>query len=103
VTVTTALARICAGVGVEIIPIDKGTPRPGQTTAKATLRKILAERGEGHLVQLLRTFMETENNGTRIDAFALLAISDIMVAHPEWADSGLRWLDVFDRIDLGEI
>ena len=26
-----------------------------------------------------------------------------MVAHPEWADSGLRWLEVIDRIDLGEI
>lgn len=100
---TTALARICADVGVEILPIDKGTPRAGQTTAKATLKRILVERGEGHLVQLLRTFVETENNGTRIDAFALLAISDIMLAYPAWADSGLWWLEVFDRIDLGEI
>jgi hypothetical protein len=55
------------------------------------------------LIQLLRTFSETENENARIDAFALYAISDLMVAHPEWADSGLRWLDVFDRIDLGEI
>jgi hypothetical protein len=26
-----------------------------------------------------------------------------MITHPEWADTGLRWLEVFDRIDLGEM
>jgi hypothetical protein len=48
----------------------------------------------------LRTFTETENRRARIDAFALFAISDIMVAFPAWADSGLRWFEVFDGIDI---
>jgi hypothetical protein len=100
---TNLLARICADVGVEIIPGNGPRPVHGQTAAKATLHKILVERGEGHLIQLLRTFLETENDTMRMNSHALLAISDIMVAHPEWADSGLRWLEVFDRIDVAEI
>jgi hypothetical protein len=96
------LAAICADVGVEILPVTR-MPGPGQTTAKATLQAILRDRGEGHLIQLLRTFTETENENARIDTFALYAISDIMVAHPDWADSGLRWLEVMDRIDIAEI
>ncbi|MGO4513858.1 hypothetical protein AB4Z51_43545, partial [Bradyrhizobium sp. 2TAF36] len=46
------------------------------------------------------TFTETENHGARIDTFALYAISDIMVAYPSWANSGLRWFEVFDRVDI---
>jgi hypothetical protein len=98
-----SLARICADVGVEIIPVNVRAPVRGQTMARATLQKILSEHGEGHLIQLLRTFLETENDTMRMNSHALLAISDIMVAHPEWADSGLRWLEVFDRIDVAEI
>jgi hypothetical protein len=81
-------------------PADYGNGAPGQTTARSTLQQILENRGEGHVIQLLRTFIETENHRARIDAFALHAISDIMIAYPSWADSGLRWLDVFDRMDI---
>ena len=72
----------------------------GQTTAGSTLRKILEGHGEGHVIQLLRNFIETENRGARIDAFALYAISDIMVAYPAWADAGLRWYEIFDAVDI---
>ncbi|MDE5454036.1 hypothetical protein GWE18_14395 [Bradyrhizobium sp. CSA112] len=93
------LAAICADVGVEILPTT-ATVRAGQTTARSTLQQIFEDRGEGHVIQLLRTFTETENHRARIDTFALHAISDIMVAYPSWADSGLRWFDVFDRVDI---
>ena len=73
------LAAICADVGVEILPTT-ATVRAGQTTARSTLQQILENRGEGHVIQLLRTFIETENHRARIDAFALHAISDIMFA-----------------------
>lgn len=97
------LAGICADVGIEIIPTTQ-RPGPGQTTARATLQDILRDHGEGHTIQLLRTFTETENRTrARIDAFSLHAISDILIAYPEWADSGLRWFEVFDGINLGAI
>ena len=51
----------------------------------------------------MRTFTETENRRVRIGAFALYAISDIMIAYPAWGDSGLRWFEVFDGINLADI
>jgi hypothetical protein len=97
--VTVRLASICADIGVEILPTT-ATVKAGQTTAGSTLQSIFDDHGEGHVIQLLRTFVETENRRVRIDAFALYAISDIMVAYPAWADSGLRWFEIFDRIDI---
>ncbi|MGY3619375.1 hypothetical protein [Bradyrhizobium sp. USDA 10063] len=97
------LAQICSDLEIEIVPVQKH-PGPGQTTAASTLQEILDRRGAGHLAQVVRTITETENRTrARIDAFALYAISDIMVAHPQWADSGLRWYEIFDTIDLGAI
>lgn len=96
------LSGICADIGVEILPTT-ATIRAGQTSAVSTLQNILEDRGEGHVIQLLRTFTETENHRARIDTFALYAISDIIVAYPAWADSGLRWLEVFDCIDIAAI
>jgi hypothetical protein len=93
------LAAICADVGVEVLPTT-ATVRAGQTTARSTLQQILEDRGEGHVIQLLRTFTEAENHRARIDTFALYAISDIMVSRPAWADSGLRWYEIFDAIDI---
>jgi hypothetical protein len=96
------LACICADIGVEILPTT-ATVRAGQTTAGSTLQSILDDHGEGHVIQLLRTFTETENRRVRIDAFSLYAVSDIMIAYPAWADSGLRWFEVFDGINLADI
>jgi hypothetical protein len=64
------LTGICADIGIEMLPIT-ATVRAGQTTAASTLQSILDDHGEGHLIQLLRTFVETENRRARIDAFAL--------------------------------
>ena len=97
------LAAICADVGVEILPTTAKVV-PGTTTAVASLQRILDHHGEGHLIQVLRTFVETENlNRARLDAFAVFAVSEIMLARPEWANSGLRWYEVFDTIDLGAL
>jgi hypothetical protein len=97
-----AIARVCASLGIEIISTSV-SPGPGQTTAGATLRRMYKLYGEAHLVTVLRVFVETENTGARIDAFALWAVSDIARAHPEWPNSGLRWLEILDQIDISEM
>jgi hypothetical protein len=33
----------------------------------------------------------------------LYGVSDIVPSHPAWHAEGLRWLEAFDRIDLGDI
>lgn len=97
------LAAICADVGVEILPTTAKVV-PGTTTAVASLQRVLDHYGEGHLIQVLRTLVETENlNRARLDAFAVFAVSEIMLARPDWANSGLRWYEVFDTIDLGAL
>jgi hypothetical protein len=94
--------KICAELGLEILATNK-TRGPGQTTAGSTLHAIYRSHGEGHLIILLRTLLESEGGSEHITEFTLYAISDIMLAHPEWPDSGLKWLEAFDRIDLGDI
>jgi|EndMetStandDraft_8_1072994.scaffolds.fasta_scaffold36015_2 hypothetical protein len=45
----------------------------------------------------------TPNERARIDSFGLYVVSDLMLAYSAWANSGLRWLDVFDSIDIAAI
>jgi hypothetical protein len=47
--------------------------------------------------------MESDGNGDHMNEFTLLAISDVMLAHPEWPEKGLGWLEAFDKVDLGDI
>jgi hypothetical protein len=47
--------------------------------------------------------MESDGNSEHINEFTLLGISDVMLAHPEWPATGLRWLEAFDKVDLGDI
>ncbi|SDJ61352.1 hypothetical protein SAMN05444171_1233 [Bradyrhizobium lablabi] len=100
---SNAVAKICAELGVEICKPNEHQAVPGKTTAKATLERIYRDHGEGHLILVLRTITETENAYIRMDAFILHAISDLIAAHPEWSNTGLRWLEVFDKIDLAEM
>jgi hypothetical protein len=94
--------KICADLGVEILPTNR-KPGTGQTTAGGTLHAIYRTYGEGHLILLLRTLMESDGNGDHMNEFTLLAISDVMLAHPEWPEKGLGWLEAFDKVDLGDI
>ena len=103
VDMSNAVAKICAEVGVEICKTNENRGVAGRTAARATLERIYRDHGEGHLILVLRTITETENANIRMDAFVLHAISDLIVAHPEWANTGLRWLEVFDKIDLSDL
>lgn len=100
---SNAVARICSGVGVELI--GRGAEYgPGQTDAGVTIDDIFRKHGEAHLVMLLRTFVDSSNeNAVAMYEVVLDAISEIMMAEPSWAATGMRWLEAFDTIDLGAI
>lgn len=93
------LAGICASLDVSIIG-PTVSRAPGTTKCARTLQRILERRGEGHLVLLLRTIMESENNRMALVEPVLWGVSDVMIANPCWPDRGLEWLDAFDTIDL---
>ena len=100
---SNAVAKLCADLGVAIIAPNAQSPKAGETTARACLHRLYRDHGPEHLVTVLRVFMETENINARIDAFAVQAVSDVALAHPEWPNTGLRWLEIMDRIDLSEM
>jgi len=99
---TDRLRDICRDLDIEIIEVHQ-TRGPGQTCAVQTLQRILDERGEGHFVMVMRTIMESENNKYELVAPTMWAVSDTILNHPTWADTGLAWLEFFDTVDLAEL
>ncbi|THK35636.1 DUF3102 domain-containing protein [Ensifer sp. MPMI2T] len=99
-----ALVRsICAEFDVEIIPANE-FPKPGQTRAIVTMRRILVKRGEGHFRLVMSTLAETKGNHWLIEECSLWAVSDLILACSEWIDENAStWLELWDRIELGSI
>ncbi|AFL53989.1 hypothetical protein ABIE78_006384 [Sinorhizobium fredii] len=98
-----ALVRsICAEFEIEIIPANE-FPKPGQTRAVATMRRILEKHGDGHLRLVVSTLAETEGNQWLIEECSLW-ISDLILVCSEWIDENASaWLELWDRLELGSI
>ncbi len=97
-----AVAKICKGLGIELLPAIRNAGN-FQTKAGMVLRSIYLSHGEGHLILTLRSIIESDNNAGEIREYTIRAISDLILAHPTWADSGLRWLEAFDKIGLRDL
>lgn len=94
--------EICGDLEIEIVAtaVRRG---PGQSCAVKTMQRILDEFGEGHLIIVLRSVVETGNNKRELVAPVLWAISDLVRSQPAWVATGLPWLEAFDQIDLGDL
>jgi hypothetical protein len=98
-----SIAKLCADVGVEIVP-RTGELAAGQLCAVETLRELYKKHGQDHLVMLLRTFVESRpENAAAMSEDMLMALSEVILANPAWVETGMRWLEVFDEIDLDQI
>lgn len=84
---------------IEIIDV-RAARQPFQTHAESTLRRILAERGEDHLRFVLATLTQSENNAGALVGPVIEAVSEIVAAHPYWAERTTEWLSAFDKIEL---
>jgi hypothetical protein len=96
---TPRLADICEKLDVRVIPTTKYRG-PMETCAPQTLERILADHGEGHLIVVLRSIVETAKNQRELVAPVIWAVSDIVLAHPQWPAEGLAWLEAPDACDL---
>jgi hypothetical protein len=76
------------------------TRRANCTVARGTLQRLLEQQGEQHLPLLVRTIVESEGNACALIDPVLCAISAVMLAYPAWPETGLRWIEAFDDIDL---
>jgi len=57
--------------------------------------------GRGHITLLVRTILESENNGDALIEPIVSAVSICM--RPEWTGLGLKWIETFDQIPLTAI
>jgi len=71
-----------------------------RTKSPNIMRRILEQHGEGHLIIVLRTIVESSGNESALAAAAVLSVSDLVLAHPKWPEHGLAWIEAFDAIDL---
>jgi len=96
---TPALQTICSEFGIEIVPVHirRG---PMQTYAGRTMEILLRKHGNSHLRMVVMTIVETKNHSNALAEPILWAVSDVILAHPAWIDTGSEWLAAFDEIDL---
>lgn len=94
-----ALASICKEFGIEIVPnhVRRG---PMQSYAGKTMETLQRKHGGSHLRMVLMTIVETENHANALAEPILWAVSDVVLVHPSWVDTGSEWLAAFDEIDL---
>lgn len=98
---TEQVKALCAEFGVEVIPGNM-YPKPGQTRAVATMRRIIEKRGESHLRLVMSTLAETRGNEGLITEMSLWATSDLVLACGNWIEEDVSsWLEAWDQIPLG--
>lgn len=93
---------LCRKAGVRIYPA-RAHCGPRQTRARQVLRRIVEKHGEGHLLFVLRTIVESRNNAAELKAETIYAVSDVVAKRPAWADRGLAFMEAFDTIELGPL
>lgn len=93
---------LCHQLGIRIIPRSRRC-RPRETRARRALTKLAEQHGEGHVVFVLRTIVQSGNNKASLWSETILAISDIVRLRPDLADRGGAFMEAFDRIPLEEV
>ena len=73
---------------------------PGATQATACLKSILRRYGYAHTKLTLMSVQETGSNARELTSPTLWAVSDLIAAHPKWAERASDWLAAFDKVDL---
>jgi hypothetical protein len=76
---------------------------PTETMAVGSLERILKQHGYAHLKMVLMSIAETSNNKRELVAPVIWAISDLIRAHPAWADRASEWFEAFDRVDIRQL
>jgi hypothetical protein len=97
------VASICSEFGIAVVPPCRR--RKGgaalETCAASTLQRLLSDWGESHLREVLLSIAESAGNDRSLTAPVIQAMSDLLLAHPEWF--GSDWLNALDAIDLSAL
>jgi hypothetical protein len=96
------LTNLLAELEIKAVPLY-AYRGPGTTMATACLESILQQHGYGHTKLVLTSIAETRSNDRELVAPVIWAVSDLIVAHPEWADRVTDWLAAFEKVDLRQL
>jgi len=99
---TPELDSLLEELEIEVIDLQRYRG-PGATMATACLESILKQHGYGHTKLVLTSIAETRTNDRELVAPVIWAVSDLVVAHPEWAERVSDWLAAFDKVDLRQL
>ena len=94
----STIESICADLGITIAQCHEPSG-PLRTKAGQTLRRMLLDHGDGHVIITLRTIVESTGNERALTGSGIQGVSDLVLAHPAWPDHGLAWIEA-DNIDL---
>src|ERR1035437_1694335 len=99
---TATLADILDELEIKIVDL-KRYRGPMETMAAGSMERILKQYGYAHLKMVLMSIVETRNNKRELVAPVIWAVSDLIRAHPAWADHASEWFEAFDRVDLAKL
>jgi hypothetical protein len=99
---TPELASLLDELEIKVVALQRYRG-PGATMATACLESILKQYGYAHLKFVLMSIAETRSNDRELVAPVIWAVSDLIRAHPAWADRATDWFDAFDRVDIRQL
>jgi hypothetical protein len=98
-TARAALDVILADFGVRVIPTSRRRSA-GDTHAGAVLQRILVEHGAGHLCGVLALLRGSARNREALHSESIAAVSDVLIARPDWQGSYERLVEAFECVNL---
>ncbi|HVI27513.1 hypothetical protein [Hansschlegelia sp.] len=93
---------LCSQLGIRIVPRSRRC-RPRETRARRALTKLVANQGEGHVIFVLRTIVQSTENRASLWSETIMAVSDIVRLRPDLANRGGAFMEAFDRIALEDV
>jgi hypothetical protein len=90
-------------LNIQFVPTNK-TREAGESCAARIVERLVADRGMDHAMVVMRCIAETSpENRRHLTRPVITAVSDVLLAHPRWANDGLAILEAMDRVDLDAI
>jgi hypothetical protein len=99
-----AALALFSDLEIRYIPPNQQRQRgPMETNCLGIVARMIRKFGLPHTTLTLRTIVESKGNESALIADIADGVSDLILAHPRWANLGLPFIEAFDQIDLAEV
>ena len=99
-----AALALFSDLEIRYIPPNQQRQRgPMETNCLGIVARLIRKFGLPHATITLRTIVESKGNESALIADIADGVSDLILAHPRWANLGLPFVEAFDQISLAEV